>query len=107
MDNPALSHSIFIDTVSLPSSCLGADDGYQWMKLLDGDQYPAVHQLCDDEYMVIDINEDPNIVDYSSSYDVASLSLSVVLHLHGDNTSGRVVDGVLYKVTVCCVCVIQ
>jgi len=54
--------------VSLPSSCLGTNNGYQWMKLLDGDEYPAVHQLCDNEYMVIDINEDPNVADYFASY---------------------------------------
>merc|ERR1719189_1484883 len=56
------------DSVSLPASCLGADDGYQWMKMLDGDEYPAVHQMCDNEYMVIDINEDNNILDYFTSY---------------------------------------
>ena len=62
-----ISHS---DTVTLPASCVGADDGYQWMKMLDGDEYPAVHQLCDNEYMVIDINEDSNIIDYFASYAV-------------------------------------
>merc|ERR1719458_564201 len=53
----------------LPSSCVGAESGtYQWMKLLDGDEYPAVHQLCDNDYVVLDINEDSNIIDYFSSY---------------------------------------
>ena len=56
------------DTIHLPASCIGADDGYQWMKMLDGDEYPAVHQLCNNEYMVIDVNEDPNVIDYFSSF---------------------------------------
>ena len=78
-----ISHS---DTVTLPASCVGADDGYQWMKMLDGDEYPAVHQLCDNEYMVIDINEDSNILDYFSSYTTWHHSLGGIhghtLYLH-------------------------
>ena len=57
-------------SMELPSSCLGVDDGYQWMKMLDGDEYPAVHQKCSNEYMVIDLNEDSNVVDYFSSYTI-------------------------------------
>ena len=36
--------------------------------MLDGDDYPAVHQLCDNEYMVIDINEDSNVQHYFDSF---------------------------------------
>merc|ERR1719361_1169924 len=73
------------DSVSLPSSCVGADDGYQWMKLLEGDEYPAVHQLCDNEYMVLDINEDSNIVDYFSSYTKWHHSLGGPLQMDNGN----------------------
>lgn len=30
--------------VPLPPSCFGQPDGHRWLKLLDGDEYPAVHQ---------------------------------------------------------------
>lgn len=53
---------------SLPSSCVGQQDGYRWLKLLDGDEYPAVHQLCSNGMMVIDVNEDPNVKAYFSSF---------------------------------------
>ena len=54
-----LTNSESESAVSLPSSCVDQEDGYQWLKLLDGDEYPAVHQLCSNEFMVIDANEDP------------------------------------------------
>ena len=59
--------------VELPSSCLGQPDGYQWMKLMDDDidygtTFPAIHQLCHNQYMVIDVNQDPKVMDYFSSY---------------------------------------
>ena len=80
LSNKPLMHC-HSETVYLPSSCVGADDGYQWMKMLDGDEYPAVHQLCDNEYMVIDINEDSNVIDYFSSYAVWHSDLGGILHL--------------------------
>ena len=52
----------------LPSSCIDAPDGYQWLKLLDGEEYAAVHQLCDNGMMVIDVNEDPSVSGYFSSF---------------------------------------
>ncbi len=52
--------------VYLPSSCVGQDDGYQWLKLLDDNS--AVRQMCSNDFMVIDVNEDPNVADYFSSY---------------------------------------
>ena len=47
--------------------------------MLDGDEYPAVHQLCNNEYMVIDINEDSNVIDYFSSYATWHHSLGGIL----------------------------
>merc|ERR1719410_1550269 len=56
------------DSNTYPSSCVGQADGYQWLKPLDGEQYPIIHQKCDNEFMIIDLNEDPNVEDYFSSY---------------------------------------
>ena len=62
--------------IALPSSCLGQPNGYQWLKLLDGSEYPAVHQKCHSEYMVIDLNEDPNVESYFSSHSTWHYALS-------------------------------
>ena len=78
------------DKVTLPASCVGVEDGYQWMKMLDGDDYPAVHQLCDNEYMVIDINEDSNVIDYFSSYTTWHHSLGGTEHRISLNYSLRI-----------------
>merc|ERR1719295_2321470 len=56
------------DTISLPASCLGQEDGYQWLKPLDGDEYPVIHQKCSNEFMVIDVNEDSNVKEYFTSF---------------------------------------
>ena len=58
-------------TVYLPNSCLDQDDGSQWLKLMADDTnttYPAIRQICHNEYMVIDVNEDPNVKEYFSSF---------------------------------------
>ena len=55
-------------STTVPSSCIGEDDGYQWLKMIDDDDYPAVYQKCDNEYMVIDLYEDPNVQNYFSSF---------------------------------------
>jgi len=51
-----------------PTSCIDQEDGYQWLKLLSSghihNDYPLVWQKCDQEYIIIDPHEDPNIMDY-------------------------------------------
>ena len=67
-----LSAATFVHIASstkFPSSCIGQEDGYQWIKPLDGgDEFPLIYQQCSNEYMIIDINEDPNVEKYFSSY---------------------------------------
>lgn len=64
------------DDITLPASCVGQEDGYQWLKPLDGDDYPAIKQKCHNEYMMIDLNYDPNVQDYFSSYTTWHYALS-------------------------------
>ena len=62
--------------VEFPSSCIGEDDGYQWIKPLEGDAFPAINQKCDGEFMIIDINRDENVKAYFSSFDSWHYALS-------------------------------
>jgi len=60
-----------------PTSCLEQEDGYQWLKLMTSghihNDYSLVYQKCDQEYMIIDPHEDPNVMEYvSDSDDVVS-----------------------------------
>jgi len=59
----------YSETVELPSSCLGQEDGYTWLKLLDGAEYPLVHQKCQNEHLIIDVAHDPSVKQYFSSWD--------------------------------------
>jgi len=54
--------------IELWASCKNAGDGYHWLKLMEEDSYPAIHQKCDNGYMVIDYNEDPNVQHYFSTF---------------------------------------
>jgi len=56
-------------SVELPSSCLGQDDGYTWLKPLAGADYPIISQKCSNEHMIIDVSYDPNVKEYLSSWD--------------------------------------
>ena len=60
----AIGHS---SEVHLPSTCVGQENGLHWLKLLPN-EFPAIRQKCDNDYMIIDVNEDPNVVGYFSSY---------------------------------------
>ena len=55
--------------VEFPASCLGQEDGYQWLKPLEGDEHPPINQKCVNEYMVIDLERDQNVQHYFSSFD--------------------------------------
>ena len=56
------------EMVSFPSSCIGQPDGYQWLKMLEGDDYKPVHQLCSSDYVVINVDEDSNVESYFTSF---------------------------------------
>ena len=71
LHSSALILSLVRSHIYLPSSCVDQEDGSQWLKMLDdshANSYPAVKQMCHNEYMVIDVNEDPNVAEYFSSY---------------------------------------
>jgi len=53
--------------VDFPSSCVGQENGYQWVKPLEGDDFPPIYQKCDKEYMIIDLAMDPNVAQYFTS----------------------------------------
>ena len=55
--------------VEFPASCLGQEDGYQWLKPLEGEEHPPINQKCVSEYMVIDVDRDQNVQHYFSSFD--------------------------------------
>jgi len=68
------------DTVELISTCKGQEDGYYWLKLLDGDEYPAIYQKCDNEFMIIDVNEDSNVEKYFISFDAYHYAIAGIFH---------------------------
>ena len=68
--------------IKLPSSCIGQSDGYQWLKPLDGDTYPPIHQKCDGEMMVIDVSHDPKVELYFSSFTQWHYAISGMLSVH-------------------------
>ena len=72
-----LTHSTLTSSESsLPSSCIGRPDGYQWLKPLEGEEYPPINQLCSDGYMVIDVARDDNVKHYLSSHEYWHYALS-------------------------------
>merc|ERR1719295_852827 len=52
---------------------------------MEGTEYPAVHQLCDSEYMVIDLFSDPNVERYFSSHTSWHYALSGPEHMDTAN----------------------
>jgi len=68
--------TIALSEVNLPSSCLGQEDGMHWLKLMEPERFPAVRQKCDNQYMIIDVNGDPNVAGYFSSFDTWHYALS-------------------------------
>ena len=68
----AISHS----EVHLPSTCIDQEDGLHWLKLMENDDFPVIRQQCDNDYMIIDVNEDPNVAGYFSSYTTWHYALS-------------------------------
>ena len=83
-----LLFSVSSKTEYHPSSCVGLDDGVQWVRPLmgridshDANDFPSIQVRCDDEYMILDYSLDPNIASYFSSFwvwtdDAASSSLT-------------------------------
>ena len=62
--------------VLLPSSCVGREDDHRWLTPYDGEEFPAVHQFCCNEFMVIDVAEDTNVAAYFSSFTAWHYALS-------------------------------
>ena len=53
----------------IPTSCVGLEDGYHYIKLLQDDiensiQFPILHVLCDNEYIIIDYSIEPEWDNY-------------------------------------------
>ncbi len=74
-------------STQLPSSCVDLQDGYHWIKILQDDTsnniaivYPAIHVLCSNNYMILDVNHDENIKSYFQSFDSYHYALSGANH---------------------------
>ena len=59
--------SLSYANVEFPSSCMGQEDGYQWLKPLEGGHFPPIFQKCDRGYMIIDAGHDDNVYAYLGS----------------------------------------
>lgn len=71
------------NVMELPSSCLGLPNGYHWIKpLSDGVDvvYPPINALCSNEYLILDVNHDPNMRSYFQSFDSYHYALSGADH---------------------------
>eukprot|EP01084_Bolivina_argentea_P080350 145571_1 len=55
------------ETVDIPTSCLGLEDGSYLMKLIDSDDYPIVSADCSNGYMIINYNSDTKWSQYFTS----------------------------------------
>eukprot|EP01084_Bolivina_argentea_P301903 520992_1 len=61
------------ETVTLPTSCIGLDNGYHYIKLLHDDiennmKYPIIYALCSNEYIIIDYSIDPDWSSYFTTW---------------------------------------
>ena len=55
----------------LPNSCVGLEDGDHWIQLGIGDQaYAPVLLTCNNEYIIIDVLKDPDLISYFSSFEL-------------------------------------
>ena len=54
---------------SYPQSCIGLEDGYYELQMIDSDEYPTVTQKCSNDYIILDYSIDNNIKNYFSSWD--------------------------------------
>ena len=52
----------------IPNSCIGLPDGTHWLKLIDDNSYPLVLVECSNEFMIVDVNKEPNLKEYFSSW---------------------------------------
>ena len=52
----------------MPSSCRDLEDGDHWIKLLDGDDYPAVYVTCSNGYILLDYSKDNNLKEYFNTW---------------------------------------
>ena len=75
LTNAILRHvaSTDTETVTLTTNCVGLSDGYHFIKLLEDDQtnsieYPILHALCDNEYIIIDYSSDPDWSSYFTTW---------------------------------------
>ena len=72
----------------IPTSCLGLDDGYHYLKLLPDDSttsYPIIYALCHNEYVVIDHSIDGDWSSYLSSF--AKYHYAVVGPVRNDHSN--------------------
>ena len=66
------SSSISSHTIGDPlsSSCLGKTDGDYWLLLSsDSVDYTPVHLRCSNEYVILDVSKDSNLINYFSSWE--------------------------------------
>merc|ERR1719242_388251 len=74
--------------IGLSSSCVGQEDGGTWLKMMadtENATYPAVRQMCSNEMMVINVNEDPNVKEYFSSFQSWHYALSGPINMDFSN----------------------
>eukprot|EP01084_Bolivina_argentea_P090521 163099_1 len=64
-----LVHSVS-DPKSIPSNCLGLSDGFYYLKLLEGDEYPIIYAKCSNEYLILDPSLDEDIKLYFNSFEM-------------------------------------
>eukprot|EP01083_Nonionella_stella_P001022 2945_1 len=56
------------ESTNVPTSCVGLEDGYHYVKLLEGDSYPIIYVLCSNEYMMIDYSLDNDWSSYFTTF---------------------------------------
>jgi len=56
------------ETQLIPNSCIDLEDGEQFIKMLDGDNYPVVKVKCSNGYTILDYNLDSEISSYFTSF---------------------------------------
>jgi len=59
---------VFSDTQLIPNSCVDLEDGEQFIKMLDGDDYPVTKVKCSNGYAMLDYSLDTDIASYFTSF---------------------------------------